>query len=155
EAVDLDDLDARASVATHEGDQAPDRSAPEDEHRIARLDLGARHVVSGDSQWLDDGGVVVAERIGNLEQPLGRDRPVVLHAAGKLAATHLQAIAEIRGAHPARSARPAELDRLDDHAITLPEAAPRGRLRHFREGLVADDATPWNAVVEMSLVDVQ
>src|SRR5207247_101154 len=78
-----------------------------------------------------------------------------LHAARQVHAEHLEAVAEVRGAEPAGPAAPAELERLDDDAVTGREAASCGRLGDLAEGLVADDAALRHAVVEVALEDVE
>src|SRR5215813_3496003 len=97
----------------------------------------------------------VVERVGHLDQPRRRHRPVILHAARHVHAEDLEAVADVGRAHPARAAFAAEPERLDDHAVARSEPAGRGRLGDLGEGLVADDAALRHAVVEMALIDVQ
>ena len=155
EGVDLRDDDAGAAVAGDERDQRADGPAAEDEHRVSLLHLRARDVVSRDGQRLHHGGVVVGERAGHLDQALGWHRPVFLHASRHVDAEHLELVAEPGRAHRARAACVADAQGLDHDAVALDEAAPGRRLRDLGKGLVADDATPGHAMVEMPLEDVQ
>src|SRR3989442_3324140 len=76
-------------------------------------------------------------------------------AAGGPNAEHLEAVAEVRRSHPAGPTLLAERERPGDAAIAGVEAAPRGRLGHLAEDLVADDAALRHTVVEVALEDVQ
>jgi hypothetical protein len=142
-------------VAGDQRDQRADGPATEDEHRVAALDVGAIDVVHGDGQGLDQRGVVVADRIRHAQEPRGADGPVLAHPARKIDSENLELVAEVGGAHAAGAASSAADDGLDHHAIARGESAGPGRLDDLAEGLVADDATLRDAMVEMSLEDVQ
>jgi hypothetical protein len=99
--------------------------------------------------------VIVAQRVGHLEQAGDGHGPVVLHPSRDVDTENLQAIAEVLGAHPACAAHAARDHGLDDNAITLPEAARGRRLRHFGKGLVTDDAAFGHTMIEVALEDVK
>ena len=155
ERVDLDDGDPRAAVAADQRDQAADRTSAEDQDRVAGLHAGPRHVVRRDGQGLDDGGVVVGQGVGHLDEPIDRHRPVLLHPARQVDAQDLQVVADVAGPDPARAARPAEPHGLDHDAVAGLDAAAGGRLDDLGERLVADDAAARDAIVEMPLEDVE
>ena len=79
----------------------------------------------------------------------------LLHAPRRIDAHHLQLVAQIARAHPARAAGPAEDQGLDDDPVALAETDARRRRHDFREDLVADDAAPGDAMIEMPLVNMQ
>ncbi len=142
-------------MATDERDEAADGTTAEDHDGVAALDLRAPNVVSGDSKGLDECGVVVAERVRDPEKARSGHRPVLLHAARRIDAQHLQLVAQIARAHPARAAGPAEDQGFDDDPVALAETDARRRRHDFREDLVADDAAPGDAMIEMPLVNMQ
>ena len=153
--VDLHDLDPRSAMAAHESNQAADRPAAEDRDGVTGLDLRACHVVRGDRQRFDQRGIVITQRVRDLQQPGDGNRQVLLHAAGQIDADHLQPVTEIAGAHAARAASAAEGERLDDHAVTLAECAGRRCGSDFSEDLVPDHASSRHAVIHVPLEDVE
>ena len=154
-AVHLGDDHVRAAVAADERDERADRPAAEDEDAVVALHRRASDVVGGDGERLHERGLVVAERVGHSEQARHVHRHVLPHATGQVDAEHLEAVAEVRRAHPAGPAGSADRERLDDDAVAGLEAAASRRLGDLAEGLVADDATLRHAVVEVALEDVE
>ena len=155
ERVDLGHGDPGAPVAADQGDQAADRAAAEHEDGVAGLHPGPRDVVRRDGQGLDDGGVVVRQGVGHLDEPVDGHRPVLLHPAREVDAQDLQVVADVAGADPARPARPAEPDGLHHDAVARREAAAGGGLDDLRERLVADDPALRDPVVQVALEDVE
>jgi hypothetical protein len=84
-------------------------------------------LVCRDGERFDEGRVIVADGVGDLQQTIGGYGPVILHAAGHVDTEHLQLVAEIGRSHPARLARAAIEDRFDDDAVAFAKAAAVGR----------------------------
>src|SRR5262245_28400577 len=142
-------------MASDQRDQRADGAAAEDEDGVTALDIGPIDVVHGDGQGLDQRGVIVGDRVGHAEEPRGADGPVLLHPARKIDAEDLELVAEVRSAHAAGAAASAADDRLHHDSIAACEPARAGRLDDLAEGLMADDAPPGYAMVEVTLEDVK
>ena len=155
ERVDLDDRHPRPPVAADQRDQAADRTSAEHQDGVAGLHARPRDVVRRDGQGLDDGGVVVGQGVGHLDEPVDRHRPVLLHPAREIDAQDLEVVADVVGADAARAARPAEPDGLHHDAVARRDAAAGRRLDDLGERLVADDPAVRDPVVEVALEDVE
>jgi hypothetical protein len=144
-----------AAPARDQRDERADGAAAEDHDAIATLDRRAIHVVRRHRERLEHRRLIVAQRVGHVEHLAHRHRPVLLHPAGHVDATHLQLLAEVGGAHAARTTAPARHHGIDHHAITGLEATGRRRFHDLGERLVPDHAALRHAVIEVALEDVE